>query len=72
VLAPGGLLAFTAQSTVAEGFRVGDDSRFSHGRDYLRACAERNLYLVEDISPVSTRKDRGADVPGWVAVLRKA
>jgi predicted TPR repeat methyltransferase len=72
VLAPGGLLAFTAQSAEAEGFRVGDDSRFSHGRNYLRACAERNGFLVEDLSAASTRKDRGADVPGWVAVLRKA
>jgi predicted TPR repeat methyltransferase len=72
VLAPGGLLAFTAQSMAGEGFRVGDDSRFAHGRNYLRACAERHSFSVEDLSAVSTRKNRGADVPGWVVVLRKA
>jgi predicted TPR repeat methyltransferase len=70
VLAPGGLLAFTAQNGGAEGFSVGADRRFSHGRDYLAACAEGNGFVVLEISAASSRKDRGVDVPGWVAVLR--
>ncbi len=71
VLAPGGLFAFTAQSGEGDGFFVGPDLRYSHGRDYLRDTAEKNDFAVEEISAASTRKDRGADVPGWVAVLRK-
>jgi predicted TPR repeat methyltransferase len=71
VLEPGGLLAFTAQSIGAEGFAVGPDRRFSHGRAYLAACAEENSFAVMEISAASMRKDRGVDVPGWVAVLRR-
>jgi predicted TPR repeat methyltransferase len=70
-LAPGGLFAFTAQNCGGEGFIVGPDRRFSHGRAYLAACAAQNHFTVTEISAASTRKDRGADVPGWVAVLRR-
>jgi len=71
VLAPGGLLGFTAQSFDGDGFRIGEDMRYAHSRDSLSACAERNGFAVKEITPASTRKDRGVDVPGWVAVLRK-
>ena len=71
VLAPGGLLAFTAQNSGAEGFVVGPDRRFSHGRRYLAAGAEANGFAVVEIAPASTRKDRGVDVPGWVVVFRR-
>jgi predicted TPR repeat methyltransferase len=71
VLTRGGLLAFTAQSFDGDGFRIGDDMRYAHGRDGLISCAERNGFSVAEISAASTRKDRGVDVPGWVAVLRK-
>jgi predicted TPR repeat methyltransferase len=71
-LASGGLLAFTAQDCGDEGFIVGADRRFSHGRAYLAACAEQNHFAVMEVSAASTRKDRGADVPGWVAILRRA
>jgi predicted TPR repeat methyltransferase len=71
VLAPGGLLGFTAQSFDGDGFRLGEDLRYAHGRDSLSACAERNGFTVAEITAASTRKDRGVDVPGWVAVFRK-
>lgn len=71
VLVPGGLIAFTAQSGDGEGYFVGPDLRYSHGRDYLCETAERNGFEAADISAASTRKDRGVDVPGWVGVLRK-
>ncbi|MGO9428692.1 methyltransferase domain-containing protein [Rhodoblastus sp.] len=71
VLAPGGLFAFTAQDSGEDGFRVGADRRFSHGEPYLAACAGQSRFTVLEISAASTRKDRGVDTPGWVAVLRR-
>jgi len=71
VLAPGGLLGFTAQSFDGEGFRLGDDMRYAHGRDSLSDYAARHGFAAKEITAASTRKDRGVDVPGWVAVLRK-
>ncbi len=71
VLRPGARFAFTAQSGPAQGFVVGDDLRFAHSAGYLRdLAAEAGLAVVELVA-ASTRKDRGQDVPGWAAVLRK-
>jgi predicted TPR repeat methyltransferase len=71
VLEPGGLFAFTAQSQDRDGYRVGEDMRFSHGEAYLRACAAQSGFATLELAPAVTRKDRGADVPGWAAILRK-
>ncbi|WP_294532067.1 methyltransferase domain-containing protein [uncultured Rhodoblastus sp.] len=71
VLAPGGLLAFTVQNGKREGFSIGPDRRFWHGRGYVAACAQANGFEVVEISAASTRKDGGVDVPGWVAVLSR-
>jgi predicted TPR repeat methyltransferase len=72
VLRASGLFAFTAQSGPDKGFAVGDDLRFSHSEPCLRALAAAHGFAVVEFFAVSTRKDRGADVPGWAAVLRKA
>ncbi|WP_298355238.1 methyltransferase domain-containing protein [Rhodoblastus sp.] len=72
VLIPGGLFAFTAQSLVeGAGFRVGDDLRFAHSETYVRDCAAKAGLGVRTFSAAATRKDRGADVPGWAVVLAK-
>lgn len=70
-LEPGGIFAFTTQSHSGEGFRLGADLRFSHAEPYLRASAAQAGFATLALSPAVTRKDRGADVPGWVATLRK-
>jgi len=70
-LKPGGLFAFTAQSGPAEGYAVGEDLRFSHSEIYLRDLAAAQGFAVAAFFAVSTRKDRGVDVPGWAMVLRK-
>jgi predicted TPR repeat methyltransferase len=70
-LTPGALFVFTAQQGDEEGFNVGADRRFSHGRAYLAACADRAGFAVVEISAASTRRDRGVDTPGWLAVLRR-
>lgn len=71
-LRPGGLFAFTTQSGPSHGFVVGEDLRFSHSESYLRDLAVAQGFTVAELFPVSTRKDRGVDVPGWAAVLRKS
>jgi predicted TPR repeat methyltransferase len=71
VLRPGGLFAFTTQSGAAGGFSVGEDLRFAHGDSYLRELAVAHGFVVEEFFAASTRKDRGVDVAGWAAVLRK-
>ena len=72
VLRPGGLFAFTTQSGPTQGFGVGADLRFAHSDAYLRGLAAAHGFSVAEAFAVSTRKDRGADVPGWAAVLRKS
>lgn len=71
VLESGGLFAFTAQSQEHDGYCVGEDMRFSHGEAYLRACAAQAGFATLELAPAVTRKDRGADVPGWAAILHK-
>jgi predicted TPR repeat methyltransferase len=70
-LAPGGLLAFTAQRRDGAGFLLSEDLRYSHSGDYLRRCAGRHGFAVLELFAASTRKDRGVDAPGWVALWRK-
>jgi len=72
VLRPGGLFAFTTQSGPDQGFVVGDDLRFRHSEAYLRALASAHGFAVAEFFAVSTRRDRGLDVPGWACVLRKS
>jgi predicted TPR repeat methyltransferase len=70
-LEPGGLFAFTTQSQKGEGFHLGADLRFAHAEAYLQACAEKAGFATLSLASAVTRKDRGADVPGWAAVLLK-
>jgi predicted TPR repeat methyltransferase len=71
VLTAGGLFAFTTQSHNGVGFRLGEDMRFAHGEAYLQGCAARAGFATLELSPAVTRKDRGANVPGWAVILRK-
>jgi predicted TPR repeat methyltransferase len=72
VLRPGALFAFTTQSLPeGGGFAVGEDLRFAHSEVFLSACAARTGFDVRELSAAATRKDRGAEVPGWAVVLAK-
>ena len=68
-LRPGGMFAFTVQAGGGDAVRLGEDGRFAHGESYLRHVAAGTGLAVLLIEGVSTRRDRGADVPGLVAVL---
>lgn len=72
VLRAGGHFAFTIQTYAGEGVIVGADMRVHHAPALILALAdEAGLRLIES-EPVSTRKDRGVDVPGAVFLLGKA
>ncbi|NOJ40058.1 class I SAM-dependent DNA methyltransferase [Bradyrhizobium australiense] len=68
VLAPGGLLAFTAETHDGEGVIIGQGLRYAHAAAYVRASVEGaglKLSLIEDCS---ARNEYNAPVPGLVAV----
>jgi predicted TPR repeat methyltransferase len=71
VLAPGGLLAFTAETHDGEGVIIGHGLRYAHAAAYVRASVEGaglKLSLLEDRS---ARNEDNAPVPGLVAVAAK-
>jgi predicted TPR repeat methyltransferase len=71
VLRPGGFFAFTVQAHDGDGVVLGGDSRYAHGDAYLRGLAERTGLSVALFEAVSTREDRGVDVPGFLLVLER-
>jgi predicted TPR repeat methyltransferase len=71
VLTRGGFFAFTVQAHAGEGFVLGADARFAHGERYLRDLAGQSGFAVVVFEPVSTRQDRGMDVPGFLVVLER-
>ena len=71
VLGRGGFLAFTVQAHAGEGIVLGADARYAHGEAYLRDAAAAAGFAVVLLEAVSTREDRGAPVPGFLAVLER-
>jgi predicted TPR repeat methyltransferase len=71
VLRPAGLFAFTVQAHAGEGVALGDDARYVHGERYLRDLGASSGFAITLLGPASTRQDRGADVPGLIAVLAR-
>jgi predicted TPR repeat methyltransferase len=72
-LEPGGLIAFTTQA-IEEGaaFRLLDDLRFGHSKAGLETALAQAGFVETQIFAASTRRDRGVDVPGYIASARKA
>lgn len=69
VLAPGGLFALTVQAHAGEAVRLGEDGRYAHSETYLREIAMASGLAVVLREAVSTRQDRGKDVPGLLVVM---
>jgi predicted TPR repeat methyltransferase len=72
VLAPGGLLAFTAETHGGEGVILGEGLRYAHGAAYVRnsiAAAGLRLSRLDDLS---ARNEDNAPVPGLVVVAAQA
>ena len=72
VLAPGGLLAFTAETHAGEGVVIGQGLRYAHAAAYVRDAVEwpqASNWRCWKIAPRATRTH--APVPGLVAVAAK-
>ncbi|AWN53573.1 methyltransferase domain-containing protein [Methylobacterium sp. 17Sr1-1] len=72
VLAPGGLFAFTVQGHAgARGTVLGADGRYAHGVESLQEDAAAAGLRVALLEPAEIRRQNGAGVPGWLAVLAR-
>jgi predicted TPR repeat methyltransferase len=67
VLTPQGRVAFTLQRC-AQGIEVGDDLRFAHSRDAVAQSLTRCGFDILTLRDHSTRREKGCDVPGLLAV----
>jgi predicted TPR repeat methyltransferase len=71
VLAPGGLLAFTAETHHGDGVRIGQGLRYAHGEPYVRAqVADAGLELAQ-CEDLSARNEDNVPAPGLVVVATK-
>jgi predicted TPR repeat methyltransferase len=71
VLAPGGLLAFTAETHSGEGVILGEGLRYAHSAAYVRGAIAAAGLMLSRLDDLSARNEDNAPVPGLVAVATK-
>jgi predicted TPR repeat methyltransferase len=71
VLAPGGLFAFTVETYDGPGVRLQPTLRYAHGADHVRAALAEAELSMRLLSETSTRQEKGAPVPGLLAVAQR-
>jgi predicted TPR repeat methyltransferase len=72
VLRPGGLAAMSFErATGIDGVEISDQLRFRHHPDHVAAAAAAACFAVVSTEDSVLRKERGADVVGYVVVLRR-
>jgi predicted TPR repeat methyltransferase len=70
-LRPGGVLVFTVErADDVLRYRIESHGRYSHARDYVRAVLEHAGFDDIVVEPAVLRKERGAEVAGWVVSAR--
>jgi predicted TPR repeat methyltransferase len=72
VLAPGGLLAFTAETHSGDGVVLGQGLRYAHGSAYVRASIDAAGLKLTHFDTLSARNEDYTPVPGLVVVAEKA
>ena len=70
VLAPGGVFAFTVETHDAGGVRLQPTLRYAHGADHVRAALDAVGLACAELTPASTRSEKGVPVDGLVVVAR--
>ncbi len=71
VLAPGGLIAFSAETHQGDGVILRDTLRYAHAESHvLGALAAAGLQLVS-LESAPARSEKGVPVPGLVVVARR-
>jgi predicted TPR repeat methyltransferase len=71
VLAPGGLLAFTAETHSGEGVILGEGLRYAHSAAAVRTAIEAAGLTLDQFEAASSRTESGVPVPGVVVVATK-
>ncbi|KIZ34025.1 MULTISPECIES: methyltransferase domain-containing protein [Rhodopseudomonas] len=71
VLAPDGVLAFTAESHDADGVILGPGLRYAHSESYLRVAIAGAGLRLQRLDRMSTRQEGGVAVPGLVAIATR-
>ncbi|GEP10899.1 class I SAM-dependent DNA methyltransferase [Methylobacterium gnaphalii] len=71
VLRPGALAVVSVQSHDGDGVVLGADGRYAHGDAHLRAAVRDAALDLAALPHAAVRQQRGQDVPGRIAVLRK-
>lgn len=69
-LSDSGLFVFTVQRDEGTGFTLGTEHRFNHGRGYIEKLATQTAFKTLTLENAVSRQEKGADVPGLVAVLQ--
>jgi predicted TPR repeat methyltransferase len=65
-----GLFCFSVEASDEGDFILRRTLRYAHSTGYLRRLAERYQFIVETIEPQIVRRDSGANINGYVAVMR--
>jgi predicted TPR repeat methyltransferase len=65
-----GLFCFSVEAADDGGFVLRNTLRYAHSIGYLRTLAEQHQFIVETIDPQVVRRDAGANINGYLAVLR--
>jgi predicted TPR repeat methyltransferase len=68
IVAPGGLLAFTAETHSGAGAKLLPTLRFAHGESYVRAILGANGLAARHLAQTSVRSEKGVPVEGLVVV----
>ncbi|WP_299806835.1 methyltransferase domain-containing protein [Tardiphaga sp.] len=71
VLAPGGLLAFTAESHDGDGVILGAGLRYAYSDSYVRTSVAASGLTLNRFDHISTRNEGHVPVPGMVVVAIK-
>jgi predicted TPR repeat methyltransferase len=71
VLAPGGLLAFTAETHGGDGVIIGEGLRYAHGAAYVRSSIAAAALTLSRLDDLSARNEDNTPVPGLVVVATK-
>jgi len=72
VLAPGGLVAFTAETHDGEDVMLGEGLRYAHSTPYVRASVAAAGLKLSHLDNLSARNEDNVPAPGLVVVATKA
>jgi len=71
-LRPGGLLAFSVETSADDDVRLQTTLRYAHSDEYIRTRADKHGFVIERAEPTTLRvDDKGQPVAGMLYVLAK-